>query len=168
MKNMLTDELITLLNEKNMRIATAESCTGGLISQMITSVSGASSVFDCGIVSYSNDIKMRVLGVKLETLEKYGAVSEQTACEMAQGVLKLSGADIAVSVTGIAGPGGGSAEKPVGTVYIGISSSGGTQAKRFLFSGDREAVRKQTADTALTVVLNKLKNIKKPLDNTHI
>lgn len=154
-------ELIELLIKKNMKIATAESCTGGLIAQIITSVSGASAVFDCGIISYSNEIKKSVLGVKAETLENYGAVSEQTAEEMAQGVLRLSGADIAVSVTGIAGPGGGSEEKPVGTVCIGFSVSMETTAKTFHFNGDRESVRTQTVHTAINMIVNTLKNYTK-------
>jgi PncC family amidohydrolase len=126
MIKLVEEGLVKLLTDKKQKIATAESCTGGMIAQMITSVAGASAVFDCGIVSYSNEIKNSVLGVKAETLEKYGAVSEQTASEMAQGVKKISGADFAVSVTGIAGPGGGSKEKPVGTVYMGIAYDGGT------------------------------------------
>ncbi|HAN21789.1 MAG: hypothetical protein A2Y15_00200 [Clostridiales bacterium GWF2_36_10] len=155
---MIVKELIMLLTEKNMKIATAESCTGGLIAQMITSVSGASAVFDCGVVAYSNEIKKSLLGVKAETLEKYGAVSEQTAFEMAQGVRILSNADIAVSVTGIAGPGGGSAEKPVGTVCIGVSTELKNITKSFHFDGDRDEVRKMTAEAALELVMYMLKN----------
>lgn len=152
---MNIEEFVTWLSVNKIKIATAESCTGGLIAQRITSVSGASMVFDCGIVAYSNEIKKSVLGVKVETLNKYGAVSEQTACEMAQGVRSLSGADVAVSVTGIAGPDGGSTEKPVGTVYIGISTVNGTEAKRYLFKGNREEIRNQTAETALELVFNR-------------
>lgn len=120
-----------------------------MIAQMITSVAGASAVFDCGIVSYSNEIKKSILGVRAQTLEQYGAVSKQTAYEMAQGVQKLSGADYAVAVTGIAGPGGGSLEKPVGTVYIGIAQPEGTEVYLFHFSGNRDEIRKQTAQAAL-------------------
>lgn len=145
----MVEELVRLLTQQNKKIATAESCTGGMISQMITSVPGASAVFDCGIVSYSNEIKKSILGVRAQTLEKYGAVSEQTALEMAQGVKKLSGADYALSVTGIAGPGGGSKEKPVGTVYVGIVHPEGSEVCLFHFSGNRDEIRKQTAQAAL-------------------
>ena len=114
--------LVKELTEKNLKIATAESCTGGLISKMITDVSGASAVFDCGVCSYANEIKEKVLGVKGEDLRNFGAVSEKVAMQMAEGVRKLSGADIGISTTGIAGPTGGSELKPVGTVYIGVST----------------------------------------------
>jgi len=145
----LVEELVALLAQQHKKIATAESCTGGMISQMITSVPGASVVFDCGIVAYANEIKKNILGVRAETLEKYGAVSEQTALEMAQGIKKLSGADYALAVTGIAGPGGGSREKPVGTVYVGIIRPDGSEVCLFRFSGNREEIRKQTAQAAL-------------------
>ena len=110
------------LLEKNLHAATAESCTGGYVSKRLTEVSGASAVFDCGICSYSNDIKQKLLGVSSETLEKYGAVSAECAREMAKGVRKISGAEIGVSTTGIAGPNGGSDEKPVGLVYVAVDS----------------------------------------------
>ncbi len=113
---------VTRLKEKGLKAATAESCTGGYISKRITEVDGASSVFDCGVCSYANEIKEKVLGVQHETLLQYGAVSEQTAREMAAGIRKLSGADIGISTTGIAGPGGGTAEKPVGLVYVAVDS----------------------------------------------
>lgn len=109
------------LREKGLKVATAESCTGGLISKMITDVSGASEVFDLGVCSYANSIKEKVLGVKSADLELKGAVSEAVAKQMAEGVRKLANADIGISTTGIAGPTGGSDLKPVGTVYIGIS-----------------------------------------------
>lgn len=114
--------LVVELSSKNLKIATAESCTGGLISKMITDVSGASAVFDCGVCSYANAIKEKVLGVSDADLEAKGAVSVEVAMQMAKGVRELSGADIGISTTGIAGPTGGTALKPVGTVYIGVSS----------------------------------------------
>lgn len=114
--------LVKELTEKKLKIATAESCTGGLISKMITDISGASAVFDCGVCSYANEIKEKVLGVSGEDLKAYGAVSEKVAMQMAEGIRKLSGADIGISTTGIAGPTGGSKLKPVGTVYIGVST----------------------------------------------
>ncbi len=113
---------VTRLKEKGLHVATAESCTGGYISKRITEVDGASSVFDCGVCSYANDIKEKVLGVSHETLVAYGAVSEQCAKEMAAGIRRLSGAEIGISTTGIAGPGGGTAEKPVGLVYVAVDS----------------------------------------------
>lgn len=113
---------VTRLQEKGLHAATAESCTGGYVSKRLTEVSGASAVFDCAVCSYSNEIKEKVLGVSHETLERYGAVSEQTAKEMAAGIRRLSGAEIGVSTTGIAGPGGGSEEKPVGLVYVAVDS----------------------------------------------
>lgn len=109
--------VVELLSLSNKSIATAESCTGGLLSEMITSVPGASKVFEFGVCSYSNRIKHSILGVDQNILDKYTEVSEQTAAAMAEGMKRLSGADIAVSVTGIAGPGGGTPEKPVGIVY---------------------------------------------------
>lgn len=118
----LPEALVKVLKGKGLKIATAESCTGGLVSKMITDISGASSVFDCGVCSYANEIKERVLGVKAESLARKGAVSAEVAAEMAKGVRLLSRADIGISTTGIAGPNGGTPQKPVGTVYIGVST----------------------------------------------
>ncbi len=137
------------LLDRGLKISTAESCTGGLVAAAITSVSGSSGCFDCGVVSYSNEQKQKLLGVKKETLEKYGAVSCEVAREMSEGVRLISGADIGVSVTGIAGPTGGTPEKPVGTVWIGISSNLGSDAIKFLFEGSRDEVRHQTVNKAL-------------------
>lgn len=114
--------LVKELKSKGLKIATAESCTGGLISKMITDVSGASEVFDCGVCSYANEIKAKVLKVSETDLNTKGAVSKEVAMQMAQGVRELSGADIGISTTGIAGPTGGSKLKPVGTVYVGVST----------------------------------------------
>ncbi len=141
--------LVKALLENNKKIATAESCTGGMIASKITSVAGSSGCFDCGVVTYSNEQKHKLLGVSEETLSNYGAVSEETALEMCKGVRVLSQADIGISVTGIAGPDGGSAEKPVGTVWIGICGENVHKAFRFLFSGDRNMVRQQTVITAM-------------------
>lgn len=113
---------VTRLKEKGLHVATAESCTGGYVSKRLVDVDGVSEVFDCGVCSYSNDIKEKVLGVSHDTLVAYGAVSEQTAREMAAGIRKLSGAEIGVATTGIAGPGGGTPEKPVGLVYVAVDS----------------------------------------------
>ncbi len=117
----LEELVVTRLKERSMTISFAESCTGGYLAKRITDISGSSEVFNMGCVTYSNDVKTKLLGVKPETLEKHGAVSEEVAYEMAKGMKKLSGADIAVSITGIAGPDGGSEEKPVGLVYIGVA-----------------------------------------------
>ncbi|MBQ8134413.1 MAG: CinA family protein [Clostridia bacterium] len=153
----IQETLVSVLKSKKLKIATAESLTGGMISKMITEVSGASAVLECGICSYSNRIKHEILGVSSETLEKYTEYSAQTACEMAEGVRKLSGADIGISTTGIAGPGGGSEEKPVGLVYIGISSKLGTFSEKLLLGNgaekERELIREQTARKALETAL---------------
>jgi len=118
----LPEELVKALKAKGLKIATAESCTGGLISKMITDVSGASEVFDCGVCSYANEIKEKLLSVSVDDLKSKGAVSKEVAMQMAEGVREISGADIGISTTGIAGPTGGTDTKPVGTVYIGVST----------------------------------------------
>ncbi len=147
------ENLVNTLREKNLKIATAESCTGGLLSEMITDVSGASSVFECGVCSYSNEIKISVLGVKKETIDKYTEVSTQTAEEMAEGVRKISNADIAVSTTGVAGPTGGTEENPVGTVCIGFATRSGvfSEKKNFNLDGcnDRGEIRRRSAEYCL-------------------
>lgn len=150
---MINEELVNKLIERKMKISTAESCTGGLLAERITQVSGASEIFDESIVTYSNEAKMRELGVKGETLEKFGAVSADTAEQMCVGICKRTGADIGIGVTGIAGPGGGTAEKPVGTVFIGICVSGSVKVIENHFSGSRDEVREQTYEKAFSAVL---------------
>ena len=149
--------LVKLLSLKKKTIATAESCTGGLVSGSITAVSGSSEVFGFGVCTYANEAKMKLLGVKEETLAKYGAVSEQTAMEMADGVRKLSGSDISLSLTGIAGPGGGTDEKPVGLVYLGVSVGDKLYAKKMLLgqhaTRDREYIRKLAVKNALMTAI---------------
>ena len=148
----INETLVALLVQKNLKIATAESCTGGLLAKLITDVSGASAVFDYGIVSYANEIKWGQLGVKRETVETYGAVSEQTAREMAQCAAKNAGADIGLSTTGIAGPTGGTAEKPNGTCYIGVYFNGTTTVTRVNTGlSDRNQNRVLFAEKALTL-----------------
>ncbi|MCI9975545.1 competence/damage-inducible protein A [Clostridioides difficile] len=137
----LEDAVAKLLVEKNLTIAVAESCTGGLVSSSLINYSGISSVFLEGCVTYSNEAKMKRLGVKRETLEEFGAVSEQTAIEMAEGVAKELGANIGISTTGVAGPGGGTEEKPVGLVYTAIYINGKTVVKKNIFNGDRRKIR---------------------------
>lgn len=152
----LAEKLIEALSKKKLKIATAESCTGGMISAAITSVSGASGVFDCGICSYANFIKNKVLGVKDATLSAYGAVSEKTATEMARGVRLLSGADIGISTTGIAGPLGGSQYKPVGLVYIGVSTAMGLKVEKMLLGengADRRRIRELATAAAMYLAL---------------
>ncbi len=134
-----------LLLKNNITIATAESCTGGLISEMLTDIPGISRVFMGGAVTYSNEAKMEYLGVQEQTLQAHGAVSRETAAEMAEGIRKRLKTDIGISVTGIAGPGGGTAEKPVGLVYIGLSGDSGTIVKELRLSGNRKKVRTITA-----------------------
>ncbi len=150
--NTMAKVVIEALKAKKMTVATCESCTGGLIGQMLTCVSGASQVYRFGFISYSNEAKEALVGVKSETLEKYTAVSENTAREMAEGARAKSGADIAVSVTGYAGPTG----ENVGLVYVGVSDKNGTEAYRFMQSGDRERIRKKSALCALDIVRRRI------------
>ena len=141
-----------LLIEKNIKIATAESCTGGMIASRLISYPGVSEVFLEGAVTYSNEAKMRTLNVKKETLDEFGAVSSQTAEEMAIGIAKRAGADISVVTTGIAGPGGGTKDKPVGLVYIGVYYKGNVNAYRYIFNGNRDKVRNRATVKALDLV----------------
>ncbi len=143
------EKLVALLKATGQTCATAESCTGGGIGAAITSVPGASDVFLGGIISYSNAVKHDLLGVKDETLTTVGAVSAECAAQMAEGARKALKADIAVSVTGIAGPGGGTPTKPVGLVYFGLSTAKGTRTEKALFQGDRDRIRSLTITHAL-------------------
>lgn len=151
-KDSLSESVGKLLIEKNVTMAAAESCTGGLIASQLTELPGISKVFGLGIVSYSNEAKEKMLGVKKETLAAFGAVSEETAREMCDNLQKISGADLAVSVTGIAGPDGGSEEKPVGLVYIGINYKGVTEITKCDFKGDRKVVQKKTANKVFHLI----------------
>lgn len=153
-------QTVELLKSKKLKLATAESCTGGLIAKRITDVSGSSEVFEGGVVCYSNHFKENVLGVSPETLKKYGAVSRETAREMVRGVLSLTKADIAVAVTGIAGPSSDDTNKPVGLVYIAVSDGKSTIVKKLLnnFTGDvREQNRSISADTALEMIMEAIR-----------
>ena len=154
----LADQLLTKLKNKKWKLVTAESCTGGMISTAITDKAGSSAVFERGFVTYSNQAKIDCLGVSATTLEKHGAVSLQTAEEMAKGALDNSEAKISIAVTGIAGPDGGTAQKPVGLVYIGYGIKGGiVQAKAFNFTGmSREDVRLNTTKEAFKILLSLL------------
>lgn len=151
-EKLLEEEVVELLLAQHMTVTTAESCTGGLIAGTLVNVAGASDVLNEGYVTYSNEAKERVVYVCHETLERYGAVSEETAREMACGAAKRAGADAALSATGIAGPGGGSKEKPVGLVYIGCFVKGQVTVKECRFSGSRMENRLQTVRTALAML----------------
>lgn len=144
------------LKSQKRILATAESCTGGMIGSAVTAVPGSSEVYEYGFVTYSNEAKQKLLGVSAETLSLFGAVSAETVCEMAEGALNVSGADIAVSVSGIAGPGGGTDDKPVGLVYIGFAQKGEkTEFFKLLLSGTRDSVRRQTVDKVFDLILGK-------------
>lgn len=145
-----------LLRDSNKTLSVAESCTGGLVSYLVTSVAGSSAYYLGGVTSYANSMKTSCLGVKESTLDTCGAVSKEVATEMAEGMRAQSTADIALSVTGIAGPAGGSREKPVGTVFIGITDEKETRVERFLFSGSRKEIQRLTAQTALDIVRRSL------------
>lgn len=156
----LEEEVVNKLLEKKLIITTAESCTGGLIAAAIVNVSGASGCFNEGYITYANESKIRLLGVKEESIREFGVVSDVVVKEMAEGVLKKAGADISVAVSGIAGPLGGSADKPVGTVYIGIClkdklTNNLTKASyKFHFEGDRMQIRNMTVVETLKLILS--------------
>lgn len=145
----LASRVIEIFREKGLSLSLAESCTGGMIAETVTSVAGASDIFYGSAVTYVNSAKEHILGVAHETLEKHGAVSSECAEEMACGARRVYGADVAMSVTGIAGPGGGSEAKPVGTVWFGLATKDGAETFRRRFDGDRAAVRRQTVEEVL-------------------
>jgi len=155
----LAAKLGDLLKARGLTISTAESCTGGGIAALLTDIPGASEWFPGGFVTYSNEWKMKLLDVKQATLEQHGAVSSQTVGEMLDGLLKNGGADLGIAVSGIAGPGGGTPEKPVGTVYIGVAGNGWKRIERCQFSGSRADVRRATAETALEMMLEEVGKI---------
>ncbi len=145
-------QLVDLLKTKKLKIATAESCTGGWVAKKITDIPGASQIFLGGFVAYNNEMKIKWLKVKQTTLDKFGAVSRETVDEMISGVLKQTGADIGIAVSGIAGPGGGTEEKPVGTVFIGIGFRDKRVIKKFLFQGSRDRVRQRSVASILQLI----------------
>ena len=150
--------LIKLLNKKKLRISLAESCTGGLLASSITSISGASKVFNLGLITYSNQAKIKVLKVNKNIIRKYGAVSYQCCLEMVKNLSKISKANINVSITGIAGPKGGTKKKPVGLVYIGIKRGSKIQVNKFVFKAkNRSSIQKATVKKALNLVLRAAK-----------
>ncbi|WP_430389057.1 CinA family protein [Dyella sp. 20L07] len=153
----LAEQVASSVQQRRLMLVTAESCTGGWIAKSLTDLPGSSAWFDAGVVTYSYGAKEALLGVNPRTLEHTGAVSEETALEMVSGALARFGAGVAIAVTGIAGPSGGTADKPVGTVWVSWKRRGGyAYAKLFHFDGDREAVRRQTVAAALSGVLQTL------------
>lgn len=156
MESIWAQKLVNIGAERGFTVSTAESCTAGMVASLIADIPGASEVLRGGAVTYCDDIKHRVLGVSEETLACYTAVSNQTACEMARGSRRLFSSTVAVSLTGYAGPGGGTPEDPAGTVYIGIDSERGTRSARYSFTGSRNEVREQAAEEALRLVVAEL------------
>lgn len=152
----LEEVVLNLLQQKKLTISLAESCTGGLITSRLTDIPGASASVISGVVSYSNDSKINILGVKEDTIRKYGAVSSQTAGEMAAGVKKLNNTDVGLSITGIAGPDGGSAEKPVGLCYVGIAIEDSAKVKKFIFNGNRKKIKWNSSSRALDFLRREL------------
>jgi PncC family amidohydrolase len=147
-----------LLRERGLRLAVAESCTGGLVGHRITNVPGSSTYYMGSVTAYAYEAKVRLLSVKWKTLEQYGAVSEETVLEMAIGVRRALAADIGLSVSGIAGPGGGTPDKPIGLTWIGISAPDLTKAYETICTGDRLAIKEQSAEEALQFLVQYLKN----------
>lgn len=145
-----------LLRQQGLRLAVAESCTGGLVGHRITNVPGSSTYYMGSVTAYAYEAKVRLLGVRWETLEKYGAVSKETVLEMAYGVRHALAADIGLSISGIAGPGGGTPEKPVGSTWIGLSARGVDEAWSHLWKGDRLQVKEQSAQEALRLLADYL------------
>ncbi len=152
----IVQKLAENLTRRSEKLCTAESCTGGLVAKTITDLAGSSDWFDRGFVTYSNQAKTDMLGVPAELINQYGAVSEAVASAMLNGAIRHSAAEYAISVTGVAGPGGGSDEKPVGTVWIGVGSEDQQIVRRYVFSGDREAVRQAAMGTALETLIDML------------
>ncbi len=152
-------DLVDALRHRGLTLCTAESCTGGGIGAAITAVAGASECFVGGIIAYANEIKEAMLGVSPEMLQQHGAVSDSVAVAMAQGARSRLNADMAVAVTGVAGPSGGTAEKPVGLVFAGLVDADGVEVRSFNFSGDREDVRRQTVCAAFDMIMKRIENI---------
>jgi PncC family amidohydrolase len=156
MKKSLEVTLGEMLLQRGLHLAVAESCTGGLIGHCITNVPGSSGYYSGGVIAYSNEIKMKLLGVSLETLRKYGAVSGQTVLEMASGVRQALGTDIGAAISGIAGPEGGTADKPVGLTWIGLSAPGVDKAWHYIWPGTRLDVKGQSARQVLRILVDYL------------
>lgn len=166
METFLEIEVGGLLRARGWKLATAESCTGGLIGHRITDIPGSSDYYLGGVVAYAYEAKVALLGVSWDTLQKHGAVSRETVLEMARGARALLGADIAISVSGIAGPGGATPDKPVGTTWLGLSSAGGEWARVYCFRGDRAQNKTSSAQAALQFILDALTHFQ-PLDGDY-
>jgi PncC family amidohydrolase len=156
MQNQIETQIGNLLQKRGLKLAVAESCTGGLIGHRITNVPGSSDYFNGGVIAYAYEAKVKLLGVSWDTLKSYGAVSQETVLEMASGARRNLEADIAVSVSGIAGPGGGLPGKPVGTTWIGLAAPQGQWARIFYFEGDREQNKAAASEAALKLLLDYL------------
>lgn len=156
MSKMIESKVGDLLRARGLKLATAESCTGGLVADRITNVPGSSEYFRGGIVAYAYEAKVALLKVSWDTLRAYGAVSKETVIEMARGARVALGADIAISVSGIAGPGGGMPDKPVGTTWIGLSTTEGDWARKYIWDGDRLQNKAYSADGALELLMDYL------------
>lgn len=152
----IEEKIGKLLREQGKKVSVAESCTGGLISHLITNIPGSSDYFGGGVVAYNNKSKIDILHVSQATIRKFGAVSQQTAKEMAKGIRQLFGTDLGIATTGIAGPGGGSPEKPVGLVHVALSATDKTICKKFSFDGSRREIKMKSAEAALKVAVNYL------------
>lgn len=153
----IQEAIAAILQQQKSSVAVAESCTGGLVGDMLTSVPGSSEWFLGGVICYSNELKMLLCGVKAATLQRYGAVSRQTVSQMARGVRTLTGAGSGVAISGIAGPGGGSESKPVGLVYVAVADRSRTAVERYIFNGSRQMVKMQAAMAALVLLLRQLR-----------
>lgn len=153
------EKVVKLLQEQKLHISTAESLTGGMLASAIVDIGGASNVFEEGYITYSDNVKHKVLGVSEADLKKYTAVSSVVAKQMAEGTVKITGSDIAVATTGYAGPGDAKDGTPAGTVYIGVFYKGKTDVKKFCFDGDRNSVRRQTVTEALNMTREKLEYV---------
>ena len=151
------ERLLKALLDKGLTLSIAESCTGGLLANRITNIPGSSKVFLLGIIAYANSANYRLLKIPEKTIRNYGAVSSPTARLMAEGARRLGGSDLGIGLTGIAGPGGGNKSKPVGTVFIAVSSSRKTLVKKFHFTGSRLRIKKQAADKAIQMLLEAIK-----------
>ncbi|HIH97242.1 MAG TPA: CinA family protein [Thermoplasmata archaeon] len=159
MRKELLLHVSEILKSKKLTVSTAESCTGGMLSSLITDISGSSTYFNRGIIAYNNEAKIELLGVKAETLRRWGAVSEQVAKEMAEGIKKQAATDIGISTTGIAGPLGGSAEKPVGLVFVAGSYKGEVEVEKHKFESDRFGNKELACEAALELILSIAKKL---------
>jgi nicotinamide-nucleotide amidase len=155
LKQQATD-LLAACKAKNIRVATAESCTGGMLAALFTEIPGCSSNFECGFITYSNDSKIQMLDVEAEIIKEHGAVSGQVAIAMAKGALKKSAADMTVAITGVAGPDGGTPQKPVGLVFIAVATESDTRVEFYYFEGNRHNIRMKSTEQALAMLKDTL------------